>query len=117
MSALTRRREKDRHQESWHIYFGDVRAGWIGERAGVPHDEVDQWGLELRVLSPVTSRSECGRHRHDLHPRRGRTSTLRATPDGPYRGFISHFGCEHIELRGQAHEASGNVVHDEGAVL
>jgi hypothetical protein len=23
---------------SWHIYFGGVRVGWIGERAGVPHD-------------------------------------------------------------------------------
>ena len=43
MSALTRRREKDRHQESWRIYFGDVQVGWIGERAGVPKG-VDQWG-------------------------------------------------------------------------
>jgi hypothetical protein len=43
MPALTRRREKDRHQESWSIYFGDVRIGWIGERAGVPKS-VEQWG-------------------------------------------------------------------------
>ena len=43
MPALTRRREKDRHQESWRIYFGDVQVGWIGERAGVPKG-VDQWG-------------------------------------------------------------------------
>jgi hypothetical protein len=43
MPALTRRREADRHQESWQVYFGDVRIGWIGERAGVPKS-VEQWG-------------------------------------------------------------------------
>jgi hypothetical protein len=43
MPTLTCRREKDRHQESWRIYFGDVQVGWIGERAGVPKG-VDQWG-------------------------------------------------------------------------
>jgi hypothetical protein len=36
------RREKDRHQESWQVFYGDVCADWIGERAGVPHDE-DRW--------------------------------------------------------------------------
>jgi hypothetical protein len=39
---LTRRRESDRHQETWQIYYDDVHIGTIGERAGVPHD-VDQW--------------------------------------------------------------------------
>jgi len=43
MPALTRRRDKDRHQESWRVYYGDVCVGWIGERAGVPVD-VEQWG-------------------------------------------------------------------------
>src|SRR3954470_16037728 len=43
MHQLTRRREKDRHQESWHIYYRDICVGWIGERAGVPKS-VDQWG-------------------------------------------------------------------------
>jgi hypothetical protein len=26
----------------WHVYYGDVRVGSIGERAGVPVD-VDKW--------------------------------------------------------------------------
>jgi hypothetical protein len=43
MPALTRRREKARHQESWQVYYGDVRIGWIGERAGAPKS-TEQWG-------------------------------------------------------------------------
>jgi hypothetical protein len=43
MPALTRRREPDRHQECWHVFYGDVHVGSITERAGVPKD-VDPWG-------------------------------------------------------------------------
>jgi hypothetical protein len=44
MSALTRSRSDNTHQETWHVYYdGNVHAGTIGERAGVPID-VDQWG-------------------------------------------------------------------------
>jgi hypothetical protein len=46
MSALTRRRQKDRHQESWQIYYGDVCVGWIGERAGVPKN-FERWGWHV----------------------------------------------------------------------
>src|SRR3954451_18552517 len=54
MPALTRRREPDRQQETWHVYYGDVPVGTIGERAGVPHN-VDQW--EWRVgFYPVSRR-------------------------------------------------------------
>jgi hypothetical protein len=42
MTALTRRRDPEAHQEVWQVYFGDVRVGTIGKRAGVPVD-VDQW--------------------------------------------------------------------------
>ncbi len=42
MPALTRRRSKGRHAESWQIFYGDVQVGTIGIRAGVPVD-VDQW--------------------------------------------------------------------------
>ena len=52
--ALTRRREKDRHQECWQIYFGDVRVGTIGERVGVPAD-AEQWGWDCG-FSPVIDR-------------------------------------------------------------
>jgi hypothetical protein len=27
----------------WHVYFGDVHAGTIAKRIGIPHDE-DPWG-------------------------------------------------------------------------
>jgi hypothetical protein len=43
MPALTRRRDPEARQECWQVFYGDVRAGWIGERAGVPYDE-DGWG-------------------------------------------------------------------------
>ncbi len=42
MPALTRRRSDNAHQETWHVYFGDVHVGTIGERAGVPGD-LHQW--------------------------------------------------------------------------
>ena len=42
MPALTRRRSDNPHREVWHVYFGDVRVGTIGERSGVPVG-VDQW--------------------------------------------------------------------------
>src|SRR5690349_22956967 len=54
MPALTRRRDKDRHQESWQVYYGDVQVGWIGERAGVPKD-VAQWGWHCG-FSPAIDR-------------------------------------------------------------
>jgi hypothetical protein len=36
MPALTRRRSDNPHQLTWHVYYGDVRVGTIGERADVP---------------------------------------------------------------------------------
>jgi hypothetical protein len=44
--TLTRRRDDNPHQKGWDVYFGDVRIGHIGTRAGVPKD-VDQWGWSL----------------------------------------------------------------------
>ena len=43
MPELTRRPTDDPHREGWLIYFGDVRVGQIGMRAGVPVDR-PQWG-------------------------------------------------------------------------
>src|SRR3954471_3540934 len=55
---LTRRREPDRQQETWQIYYDDVHIGMIGERAGVPHN-VDQWSWMVGFY-PVS-------HRIDYH--------------------------------------------------
>ena len=35
MPALTRRRSTDAHRDIWNVYYGDVRVGAIGGRAGV----------------------------------------------------------------------------------
>lgn len=43
---LTRRPHDDPHQQGWDVYYGDIRIGHIGTRAGVPKD-VDQWGWSL----------------------------------------------------------------------
>jgi hypothetical protein len=40
---LTRRRDPGLGENHWHVYYGDVRVGTIGKRAGVP-GTVDQWG-------------------------------------------------------------------------
>jgi hypothetical protein len=46
MTALTRRRSDNSHQETWSIYFDDVRIGQIGMRAGVP-TSAEQWAWSL----------------------------------------------------------------------
>ena len=43
MPALTRRRNPDARQESWLVYYGDVRVGTIAVRSGNPTD-TDPWG-------------------------------------------------------------------------
>jgi hypothetical protein len=39
MPALTRRRSLDAPEECWHIYYGDVHAGTIAIRIGIPPGE------------------------------------------------------------------------------
>jgi hypothetical protein len=43
VTSLTRRPDRDPKSGGWFIYYGDVRIGHIGKRAGVPL-HVDQWG-------------------------------------------------------------------------
>jgi hypothetical protein len=43
MPALTRRRDLEAADECWHVYYGDVRAGTIAKRIGIPPGE-DAWG-------------------------------------------------------------------------
>jgi hypothetical protein len=42
MPELTRRRSPDAREKCWHVYYGDVHAGTIAIRTGMPHDE-DPW--------------------------------------------------------------------------
>ena len=71
-APLTRRRSDNPHQVTWHVYFGDVHVGTIGERAGVPVD-VDQW------------KWSCGFY-PGLHPGQHRYGT-RATFEAARAGF------------------------------
>jgi hypothetical protein len=57
MPELTRRRSTDAREECWHIYYGDVHAGTIAIRAGVPVG-VDRWGWQCGFYPP----SHHGRH-------------------------------------------------------
>jgi len=59
MPKLTRRRTADRHRETWHVYYGEVRVGAIGERAGVPVHG-DQWGWSCGFYPGL----EPGQHRY-----------------------------------------------------
>ncbi|MGO4513691.1 hypothetical protein CT676_42695 [Bradyrhizobium sp. MOS001] len=58
-AALTRRRSDNTHQKTWQIYFGDVRVGTIGSRAGVP-TAADQWGWPCGFYPGL----EPGQHRN-----------------------------------------------------
>jgi hypothetical protein len=51
MAALTRRRNPNAPQECWRIYYGDIHAGTIAKRMGIPFDE-DTWGRIRERLSP-----------------------------------------------------------------
>jgi hypothetical protein len=59
MPALSRRRSDNPHQVTWHVYYGEVRVGTIGERAGVPVD-VDRWGWSCGFYPGVHP----GQHRY-----------------------------------------------------
>ncbi|MET4315161.1 hypothetical protein BjapCC829_45840 (plasmid) [Bradyrhizobium barranii] len=57
-TALTRRRAENPHEETWQIYFTDIRIGAIGARAGVPV-HADQWGWSVGLypgMEPGTGR-------------------------------------------------------------
>jgi hypothetical protein len=43
MPALTRHHNPDAPQESWQVFYGDVRVGTIAMRSGNPAD-TDRWG-------------------------------------------------------------------------
>jgi hypothetical protein len=56
MVMLTRRRDQDRREECWLIYYGDVHVGRIAVRSRVPVYQ-DQWSWSLGFY-PVSHRGE-----------------------------------------------------------
>ena len=68
MTDLTRRRSDNDQHETWHIYFGDVRIGTIGIRAGVPIS-ADQWpGILGFIQAWSPARSARARLQHSTKP-------------------------------------------------
>jgi hypothetical protein len=57
MANLTRCRSPDAREECWHVDYGDVHAGTIAIRTGVPHDE-DPWGWSCGFY-PGSHPGEC----------------------------------------------------------
>jgi hypothetical protein len=57
MPSLTRRRSTDAREECWHVYYGDVHAGTIAIRTGIPFDE-DPWGWSCGFY-PGSHPGEC----------------------------------------------------------
>src|SRR3981081_4601630 len=68
--ALTRRRSTDAPEECWHVYYGEIHAGTIAIRSGIPHDE-DPWEWH------------CGFY-PGSHPGEHQSGTA-ATRPGPFR--------------------------------
>ena len=113
MTGLTRRREPDRHEETWHIYHGDTRVGTIGERAGVPHD-VYQWGWSVGFY-PVS-------HRPEVRSPSGPAATFAEARDAFEAAWPSyHALCTEEdfaeERRHRATTAWKYRMHDTGAAL
>jgi hypothetical protein len=57
MPVLTRRRDQDRRDECWLIYFGDVHIGTIAIRSGIPRD-TNPWGWRCGFY-PGSGPGEC----------------------------------------------------------
>jgi hypothetical protein len=57
MAALTRRRYAQAREECWHVHYGDVQAGTIAIRTGIPCDE-DPWGWNCGFY-PGSHPGEC----------------------------------------------------------
>jgi hypothetical protein len=55
MPELTRRRDQEAREECWHIYCGDVRAGVIALRVGIPMMKTLR--LVMRLLPPAVIRA------------------------------------------------------------
>src|ERR1700756_4292956 len=56
MPVLTRRRDPESRIECWHVLYGDVLVGTIGERSGVP-PQADQWRWSVSFY-PLSHRGE-----------------------------------------------------------
>ena len=102
MPALTRRRSTDAREECWHVYYGDVRAGTIAIRTGIPHDE-DPWGWSCDFY-PGSHPGECtngvaatfGQARADFEGRVARVSV--ETNGGRFPGVARSAGLDGREV-------------------
>jgi hypothetical protein len=112
MPALTRRRDLEAPDECWHVYYGDVRAGTIAKRVGIPFDE-DLWGwacastrahtrANARTVRPLpsTTRAPSSRKHGGFFYQTGPRLTSRngAKPKGDQRSPVA-MDCELAGMR------------------
>jgi hypothetical protein len=64
MLALTRRRDHDRREECWLVFYGDVHVGTIAVRSGIPHDQAP-WGWRFGFYPRSSPASLGGPYRPD----------------------------------------------------
>jgi hypothetical protein len=69
-TALTRRRSNNTHHVTWHVSYGDVHVGTIGERAGVPVG-VDQLHWSAAFIPACILDTTAPGRRPECRPRRG----------------------------------------------
>ena len=67
MPVLTRRRTPDARQESWQVYYGDVRVGTIAMRSGNPTDTYS-WGWRCGFYPGSHPRECTAAHGRRLRP-------------------------------------------------
>jgi hypothetical protein len=105
MPILTRRRNPDAPQETWRVYYGDVRVGSIAIRSGNPTD-TDPWGWS------------CGFY-PGSHPREHQSGTAatfeqaRADFEAAWRVFLS----KRTEADFQARRRQLDCIAPAGAAL
>ena len=99
MPTLTRRRNPDAPQETWHVYYGDVRVGAIAIRSGNPAD-TDPWGWRC-CFYPGSRPGEC---------KNGTAASYEAVRSGflaAWRVFLSHRTDEHCDHAGHDQDPHG----------
>jgi hypothetical protein len=90
MPALTRRRNRDALQETWLIYFGDVRVGAVSRSVGNPN-AAPQWQWHCGFY-PGSAPGEC---------KSGTAASFRGGARG-FRGRMARVSVEPHEADFQA---------------
>ena len=90
---LTRRRSDNFRQETWHVYYDDVRVGTISERAGAPVEVVQsKWSRGFYPGQHRPERRQALRKLATALRRTGKASRLRCLKVLSMNGAITGIG-------------------------